>query len=253
VTEPMHASPVALVTGGAGGIGEAICRGLAEAGFRIGVGYNRSADAAQMLARQLPGAGHVALAAPVTDSVALTAMAGELEARFGRCDVLVNCAGTTRFVPHADLDGLNDALFDSIFAVNVRGAFAAVRALKRLLEKSDLAGGGVVINISSIAAVIAMGSNVAYCASKAAVDNMTRSLARALAPRIRVISVSPGLVDTEFVKSLDQSWRDEQASRTALKRLASPHEAAQAVVAAVTQLTFTTGSIIAVDGGRPLN
>jgi 3-oxoacyl-[acyl-carrier protein] reductase len=111
----------------------------------------------------------------------------------------------------------------------------------------------VVVNISSIAAVIAMGSNVAYCASKAALDNMTCSLARALAPRIRVVSVSPGLVDTEFVKSLDQSWRDEQAARTPLRRLAVPAEVARAVVAAVTQLTFTTGAIIAVDGGRPLN
>jgi 3-oxoacyl-[acyl-carrier protein] reductase len=111
----------------------------------------------------------------------------------------------------------------------------------------------VVINISSIAAVTGMGSNVMYCASKAAVDNMTKSLARALAPRIRVVSVSPGLVDTDFVKSLDQKWRDEQAARTALRRLASPREVAQAILAVITQLTFTTGSIIAVDGGRPLN
>jgi len=166
---------------------------------------------------------------------------------------LVNCAGTTRFVPHSDLEQLDDALFDAIFAVNVRGAFAAVRALKPLLERSELPGGGVVINISSIAARTAMGSNVAYCASKAALDNMTRSLARALAPRIRVVSVSPGLVDTEFVKSLDQAWRDEQAARTPLRRLARPAEVASAVVAAVTQLTFTTGAVIAVDGGRPLN
>jgi 3-oxoacyl-[acyl-carrier protein] reductase len=128
-----------------------------------------------------------------------------------------------------------------------------VRALKSLLERSELPGGGVVVNISSIASVIAMGSNVAYCASKAALDNMTRSLARALAPRIRVLAVAPGLVDTDFVKSLDQAWRDEQAARTPLRRLARPQEVAAAVVAAVTQLTFTTGSIIAVDGGRPLN
>jgi 3-oxoacyl-[acyl-carrier protein] reductase len=82
---------------------------------------------------------------------------------------------------------------------------------------------------------------------------MTRSLARALAPRIRVISVSPGLVDTQFVQALDTAWRDEQAARTPLRRLAQPAEVASAVVAAVTQLTFTTGAIIAVDGGRPLS
>jgi 3-oxoacyl-[acyl-carrier protein] reductase len=244
--------PVALITGGTGGLGAAIGAALAGAGFRIAIGYHRSADAAASLAGQLPGSGHFAVAAPVTDSAALAAMAAELERRCGRCDVLVNCAGTTQFVPHADLTGLDDALFDAIYAVNVRGAFATVRALQRLLERGTLAGGGVVINISSIAAVTALGSNVAYCASKAALDNMTRSLARALAPRIRVISVSPGLVDTDFVRALDQAWRDQQAARTPLRRLAQPLEVAGAVVAAVTQLTFTTGAIIAVDGGRPL-
>jgi 3-oxoacyl-[acyl-carrier protein] reductase len=247
------AGPVALVTGGSGGLGAPICAALAAAGFRIAVGYLRSAAAAAKLAASLPGSGHLALAAPVTDSAALATMAIELERQFGRCDVLVNAAGTTRFVPHAELEQLDDALFDTIFAVNVRGAFAAVRALKPLLERSNLAGGAVVINISSIAARTAMGSNVAYCASKAALDNMTRSLARALAPRIRVVSVSPGLVDTEFVKSLDQGWRDEQAARTPLQRLALPAEVARAVLAAATQLTFTTGAVIAVDGGRPLN
>jgi 3-oxoacyl-[acyl-carrier protein] reductase len=244
--------PVALITGGTGGLGAAICAGLAGAGFRIAIGYHRSAPAAASLAAQLPGSGHFAIAAPVTDSDALAAMAAEIERRCGRCDVLVNCAGTTRFVPHADLTALDDTLFDAIFAVNVRGAFATVRALQHLLARGTLQG-GVVINISSIAAATAVGSNVAYCASKAALDNMTRSLARALAPAIRVISVSPGLVDTQFVQALDPAWRDEQAARTPLRRLAQPAEVANAVVAAVTQLTFTTGAIIAVDGGRPLS
>jgi 3-oxoacyl-[acyl-carrier protein] reductase len=245
-------SPVALVTGGAGGIGGAICRSLAEAGFRIAVGYNRSADAAARLAEELPGSSHFAVAAPVTDSTALTLMAAEIARRAGRCDVLVNCAGTTRFVPHSDLDGLDDVLIDSILATNVRGAFAALRAVKPMLEKSPLKGGGVVINISSTAGIFAIGSNVMYCASKAALDNMTKSLARALAPKIRVLSVSPGLVDTDFVKSLDPKWRDEQSAKTALQRLADPEEIGTAIVAAVTQLTFSTGSVVLVDGGRLL-
>jgi 3-oxoacyl-[acyl-carrier protein] reductase len=167
--------------------------------------------------------------------------------------VLVNCAGITRFVPHGDLDGLDDALIDDILTTNVRGSFAALRALLPLLKASTQPGGGVAVNISSIAARTAMGSNIMYCASKAAVDNMTQSLARALAPAVRVISVSPGLVDTEFVKSLDPTWREEQAARTPLGRLAAPAEVAAAVVAAVRDLTFTTGCILAVDGGRPLN
>jgi len=245
----MSSAPVALVTGGAGGIGTAICRAMAEAGFRLVVGYHRSAEAAQRLAAALPGTGHLALAAPVTDSAALKAMAAETETRLGRCDVLINCAGTTRFVAHDDLDGLDDALIDTILSTNVRGAFAALRALKPLLERSTLKGGAVVINISSTAAMFAIGSNVMYCASKAALDNMTKS---ALAPRIRVLSVSPGLVDTEFVKSLDQKWRDEQAAKTPLQRLVSPAEVGTAIVAAVTQLTFSTGSVLLVDGGRLL-
>ncbi len=244
---------VAVVTGGAGGIGKSICAALAREGMRVVVGYHRSADKARKIVESLPGEGHAALAAPVTSKAGLAALAAAITERYGQCDVLVNCAGTTRFVPHGDLDGLDDDLIDLILATNVRGPFATLRALRPLLEKSALPGGAVVVNISSIAAVIAMGSNVMYCASKAALDNMTKSLARALAPRIRVVSVSPGLVETDFIKSMDQRWRDDQLSRTPLKRLASPDVVAEAVVAAVKHLTFTTGSVIAVDGGRPLN
>src|ERR1700687_1082657 len=251
--ESTHERPVAVVTGGAGGMGKSICGALAREGMRVIVGYNRSADRARELVESLPGEGHAALPAPVTDSAALGGLASTISSRYGRCDVLVNCAGTTRFVPHGDLDGLDDALIDLILATNVRGSFAAVRALRPLLDKSTHPGGAVVVNISSLAAVTAMGSNVMYCASKAAVDNMTKSLARALAPRIRVVSVSPGLVETDFIKSMDQRWRDEQLDRTPLKRLASPNEVASAVVAAVKNLTFTTGAIIAIDGGRPLS
>jgi 3-oxoacyl-[acyl-carrier protein] reductase len=247
-----HRQPVAVVTGGAGGIGSAICTKLAEAGLRVVVGYNRSAEAARQLIQTLPGDGHSARPAPVTDSAALTALAGSVAKDYGGCDALVNCAGVTRFVRHSDLDSLDDELINTILATNVRGAFAAVRALRPLLENSTLPGGGVVVNLSSAAGNIAMGSNVIYCASKAALDNMTKSLARALAPRIRVVSVSPALVDTEFVKSLDQAWRDEQAARTPLGRLATPAEVGTAVTAVITTLTFTTGTIVAVDGGRTL-
>lgn len=242
-----------MVTGGSGGIGVAICRALANAGFAVAVGYRTSRTVAETLAAALPGARHVAVQASVTDSAALKTMAGQLAERYGRCDVLVNCAGTTRFVPHADLEALDDDLIDAILSTNVRGAFAALRALLPLLKTSTRTGGGVVVNISSIAGRTAMGSNVMYCASKAALDNMTQSLGRALAPRVRVLSISPGLVDTEFVKSLDSRWRDEQAARTPLGRLAQPDEVAAAVIAAVRDLSFTTGCVLPVDGGRPLS
>ena len=244
---------VAVVTGGAGSMGTTICGALAREGMRVVVGYHRSAEKAKALAASLPGDGHAALAAPVTDSAALAVFAAEIDGRYGICDVLVNCAGVTRFVPHGDLDGLDDGLIEKILSTNVRGPFATVRALRPLLEKSKHRGGAVIVNISSIAGLTAMGSNVIYCASKAAVDNMTKSLARALAPRIRVVSIAPGVVDNDFIRSMDPQWLEEQVARTPLKRLAAPEEVASAVIAAIQHLTFTTGAIIPVDGGRPLS
>lgn len=243
------ADKVAVVTGGAGGIGAAICLRLAQAGATVVLTYRSKADAAAALLKSLPGAGHSAHGVDVTDSAALGELAAETERRHSRCDILVNCAGTTRFVAHADLDSLNDDLIDAIFRTNWRGAFAAVRAFRALLAQH---GDGLVVNISSVAASLGIGSNVAYCASKAAMDCMTKSLARALAPRIRVLSVSPGLVSTEFIRNMDPAWRADQLARTPLGRLVTPEEVGDAVLAAATLLHPLTGSVIAVDGGRLL-
>jgi 3-oxoacyl-[acyl-carrier protein] reductase len=240
---------VAVVIGGSGAIGSAISRWFAEAGATCVVSYNRGKEAARVLLTGLAGSGHWAANVAVDDSAALKNLAADVEAKHGRLDVLVNCAGITRFVPHHDLDSLDDGLIDDIFRVNWRGSFAAVRAFRPLLTAGE---GGMVINISSIAGVTAMGSNVAYCASKAALDSMTKSLARALAPKIRVVSLSPGLVDTDFVKGLDQKWRDEQAARTPLKRLATADEIGAAALAIATHFRYSTGCIFPVDGGRPL-
>lgn len=242
---------VALVTGGAGGLGRSISEALALAGATVLVGYRNSRDPAHTLATQLAGGAaqaHRAVHCDVSDSAGLCELALRVTEEFGRLDVLVNCAGTTRYVSHRALDDLDDALIDQIFTTNVRGTIASVRAFQSLLAKR---GCGLVVNISSIAAQTAMGSNIAYCASKAAVDNLTKSLARALSPEIRVVSVSPGLVDTEFVRGLDAAWRAEQVACTPMQRLATPEEVADAVVA-LTRLTFTTGAVIPVDGGRPL-
>jgi 3-oxoacyl-[acyl-carrier protein] reductase len=241
---------VVVVTGGSGGIGSAICQDFARAGATIVFTYNRAQESADRVLSMLPGTGHWAKQLRIEDSSALNALAAEIGEKHARCDVLVNCAGITRFVAHADLDALDDELIDRIFRVNWRGAFAAVRAFSGLMKQTREA---LVINISSIAGVTGMGSNVAYCASKAALDSMTKSLARALAPDIRVVSVSPGLVDTEFVRGLDQTWRDEQAQRTPLRRLATPEEVGAAALATATTLKYSNGCIIAVDGGRPLN
>lgn len=241
-------NPVAVVTGAAGGIGSAICGRLARAGYRIVLTYHSRENEAGALADALPGDGHLVVQAAVDDSASLTALAERVAAHYGSLELLVNNAGTTRFVAHNDLEALDDALIDQIFHVNWRGAFACVRALEPLLRADD---GGVVVNISSLAATTGEGSNVAYCASKAALDSMTRSLARALAPAIRVVSVSPGLTVGRYTDTLDAEWSQAQADRTPLGRLATAADVAEAVFAA-TQLTFSTGCIIPVDGGRPL-
>jgi 3-oxoacyl-[acyl-carrier protein] reductase len=246
-TGPLQ-SRVAVVTGATGGIGVAICRSLAQAGCQVVAVYRGKESDAQALIGSLPGNGHAAMQADVTTSASLDRLAAQLTEQYGTVDVLVNSAGTTRFVPHAELAALDDALIDQVFATNWRGPFATIRALKTLLEQR---GGGVVINISSIAARLGIGSNVAYCASKAALDTMTVSLARALAPAIRVRTVSPGLVDTQFIKGMDPAWREAQIARTPLGRVAQPEEVGQAVVAAAT-LTASTGTAIIVDGGRLL-
>lgn len=243
------AGKVALVTGGGGGIGSAICRRLAEAGAQVIVNYNSNAQKAEAVAAALPGENHLAIQASVTDSAALRQMAAQVRERYGKLDLLVNNAGITRPVPHADLDGLEDEWIDRILQTNFRGAFACVRAFKELLMAGE---GGTVVNISSVAAVTGIGSNVAYCASKAAMDSMTRSLARALAPKIRVVSVSPGWVWGEYASRMEPAYIQEQINKTPLGRIAQPEDVAEAVLAVATTLAFSTGCIIPVDGGRPL-
>ena len=240
---------VALVTGAAGGIGSAISHHLAQAGAQVVVAYGHNREKAEALAAELPGEGHFVAQALVDMSDSLLELAADLEARFGKLDILVNNAGITRPVPHDDLESLHDELFDQIFQVNVRGAFAAVRYMKPLLLKSDDA---LIVNISSIAGRTGVGSNVAYCASKAALDSLTRSLARALAPQIRVVSVSPGWVMGEYAERMPPEMIEEQRQKTPLARIAEADDVARAVVAVATSLTFTTGCIIPVDGGRPL-
>ncbi|MEM7333907.1 MAG: SDR family oxidoreductase [Chloroflexota bacterium] len=241
---------VALVTGGGGGIGSAICRRLAQAGAKILITYRSNEEKATAVLQSLAGEGHAVYQASVTNSDEMKKLAETVTAHFGKLDLLVNNAGITTPVPHDDLDGLSDEWIDKIFQTNVRGAFATLRAFKPLLLKSDSA---LVINLSSIAAVTGIGSNVAYCASKAAMDSMTRSLARALAPDIRVVSVSPGWVLGEYAKRMDPAYIQQQADSTPLKRLASPEDVADTIWAVATAMPFMTGNIVPVDGGRPLS
>ena len=239
----------ALVVGGSGGIGSAIVRRLASDGLIVIVGYGSNSDTASELVSGLAGEGHRPWPVSVNDAGSLKALADHLSSEFGHLDVLVNCAGVTRPVPHHDLIGLDDNLIDEIFRVNWRGPFATIRALQPLLAQSV---DPVIVNISSIAGSTGQGSNVAYCASKAALDSMTRSLARSLAPTIRTISVSPGWAQGAYADQMPPEMIDRQRRETPQGRLATPDDVADAVSAVVASLRFTNGAVIPVDGGRPL-
>lgn len=241
---------VAVVMGGTGGIGAATATRFARAGARVVVVGQRDEEKARRVAASLPGEGHRGAVAAITDSAALAALAADVRAREGRADILVNTAGFTKAVRHADLDALTDELIDDIMKVNWRGQFAAIRAFRALLDAS---GDGLVVNVSSIAGTTGAGSNIAYCAAKAGLDIMAASLGRALAPRIRVLNVSPGVVDTGFVPGRGADFNDKAAATTPLGRIGAPDDVAAAIEACATQLTFSTGVTIVVDGGRRLN
>lgn len=243
------AEKVVLITGGSRGIGAATARLFAAAGARVVITHRDSVADAEKTLATLSGGGHRIVQASAVDSSALAAAAQSVEATEGRLDVVVNNAATTRVIDHGDLDALDDDFFDEIMRTNVRGPFATVRAFRSLLGRD---GGGLVVNISSLAAELANGSNVAYCASKSALDNMTLTLARALAPEIRVVSVSPGLVDTQLTRSWPAERRQREIDRTPLGRLGTPDDIGRTVVAVATDLTFVTGIVIPVNGGRPL-
>jgi NAD(P)-dependent dehydrogenase (short-subunit alcohol dehydrogenase family) len=246
------AGRVAVILGGTGGIGSATARAFAAAGARVAVVASRDATKARDLAATLPGVdggGHAGFAAAIELSDELAALADAVRLSLGAADILVNSSGTTRAIPHADLDTLDDETFDRILTVNTRGAFAAVRAFAPDLSAG---GHGLVVNVSSIAATTAVGSSIAYCASKAGLDVMGACLARALAPTIRVMTVSPGVVDTDFVPGRDRAASEKLAASTPLKRLTSPEDVADAILACATSLGFSTGSILQVDGGRHL-
>jgi 3-oxoacyl-[acyl-carrier protein] reductase len=240
---------VALVTGGSNGIGAATARRLAEAGATVWVGYNTGAERAESLAAALPGQGHRAVPTPMRDTAALIAAAAAIEAAHGRLDVLVNSAGTTKMIPHGDLDALDDAIFDDILITNVRGPFATIRACRRLLAAS---GDAVIVNISSLAGVSGQGSSIVYGASKAALDVMGMSLARVLGPEIRVVGISPAAVNTGFVKDRTLAAIEQQAAGTPLRILAEADDIALACMGAIESLRLTTGTAILVDGGRHL-
>jgi 3-oxoacyl-[acyl-carrier protein] reductase len=240
---------VAVITGGSNGIGAATARIFANKGAKVVVGFHRGGERAERLIKELPGDGHRGVQMSLEESGTMRRAADEARNSYGRADILVNSAGFTRIVPAADLEALTDEIMDAILIANVRGTFAAIRAMAPLLRES---GSGVIVNVSSIAAFTSIGSSVAYCAAKAALDSMTLTLARALGPRIRVLSVSPGPVATDFVPGRDRAALESLAERTPLKTVVEADDIGAAILACVTHLGKATGTKIIVDGGMHL-
>lgn len=241
------AGKTALVTGASNGIGAATAHMLAQAGARVMIGYYNSEQRARDVMANLEGAGHEIQRIALEDSASVKAAAQRAHEVFGRLDVLVNSAGFTRPIPHRDLDALDDDFMDAMLIANVRGPFSMIRACAPLMKQS---GDAVIINISSISGFTGSGSNIAYCASKAAVDNISLALARVLGPEIRVMCVSPGAVATDFVAGRGRTELEKIAAGSPLKRVVEAEDVARAVMACVTHLKSSTGGRIVVDGGR---
>ena len=240
---------VALVTGGSSGIGAACVRLLAAEGARVVIGFNQGRDRAEALLNELPGTGHLALKVPLEDSAAHASLARQLGELAGGLHILVNSAGYTQRIPHDDLEALPPDLFNAFLTANVGGPYSLTRALMPLLQKS---GAGLVVNVSSVSAFTGSGSNIAYCAAKAALDTMTMSLARAFGPSVRFVSVSPASVDTGFVEGRSRAELEKKAAQTPLSRVVAPEDVARAVLACATHLKTATGTRIVIDGGHTL-
>lgn len=236
------AGRVALVTGGSSGLGSAISRKLAAEGARVCIHYHQSEARARQLAEELAGL-------PQAADLRLEAEArGLVEAclqHFGRLDILVNNAGWSKRVEASDLDGLDDEVFERTLKLKIHAPVYCIRAAREALASM---GRGSVVNITSVAGIAAKGSSVIYAAANAALSNLTRSLARGLAPEIRVNAVAPGFVETGWIWPADGRARERIALNNYIQRTITPEEVA-AAVCYLTEATGITGEELVIDGG----
>jgi 3-oxoacyl-[acyl-carrier protein] reductase len=242
----------AVVTGGGRGVGRATALALAKQGCSVLVHYRNSregADAVVEAARAL-GVKAISFGGDVREDSLCRAMMQRAHDEFGRLDILVNSAGTTRFIPHEDLDAVKDEHWDEIFSTNVKAVFQCTRAAAPFIKQS---GGGEIVTISSIAGILATGSSIPYCASKAAVISLTVSTARVLAPEIRVNSVAPGFIAGEWLQEgLDDQFEQakaERAAANALQSVCEPKDVAEAVLSLITGSDQVTGQTLVCDSG----
>ncbi len=242
----------ALVTGGSRGMGRSSALALARHGFDVAINYSRAKAPAEETAELVRGLGRQALLvkADVSDESAVRAMVEACAEAFGRLDALVNNAGTTIDTPPEDLDGLLMEAWDRVFAVNVRGLFQVTRAAVPLLRQSPDAS---VVNMASIAGLRPSAQPFPYAASKAAVVNLTRTLARLLAPEVRVNAVAPGWVVGEWMEqTLGDNYQrlmDRRAAHTPMRRVATPDDVAEVVVSLIESNHLVTGEVVVIDGG----
>ncbi|MBI3079021.1 MAG: SDR family oxidoreductase [Deltaproteobacteria bacterium] len=243
---------VALITGSASGIGRSAALALARRGYNLVINYSRSEAAAKATVADAEAAGARTLLfqCDVSDDKRVRAMIEATRKEFGRLDVLINNAGMTISTPPKDLDALSVEDWDRVFAVNVRGVFLVTRAaLPLLLEAAD----PCVVNTASIAGLRPALQPLPYAASKAAVINLTKTLANALAPKVRVNAVAPGWMRGEWMeKALGDNYdalMERRARRTPLRRTATPDDVAETMLSLIESNRFVTGEIIVVDGG----
>jgi 3-oxoacyl-[acyl-carrier protein] reductase len=245
----------AIVTGSAVGVGRATALELAKRGANVVVNYSRSEKEAKetVAAVEQLGAKALLVRADVSQDQEVRAMAARAVEAFGSIDVLVNNAATTAFVNFADLEGMTEEKWDRILAVNLKGPFFCSRAVAGAMKA---AGEGAIVNIASIAGIRAVGSSIAYAASKAGLINLTVALARVLAPDVRVNCVAPGFIDTRWLREgLGQVFepaKERTSEQTPLRRVSTPEDVAQVVLSLIEGADFVTGQTIVVDGGNSM-
>lgn len=247
---------VCVVTGSSSGIGAATARLYAAAGWNVVVNYSRSSAPAEAVAAECRALGAQALVvrADVALDADCRALAVQVEALWGRVDVLVNNAGTTKFANMKDLDAIQADDFQRLYAVNVVGAYQMTRALVPLLRRYPVTG---VVNVSSIASMLGTGSSLAYMASKGALNALTAGLARSLGPLIRVNAIAPGLVETPWMQDGLGPARYEATvtaykSRAVLDAVISAEDVAQTAWYLGAHAAKTTGEVLLVDAGLRL-
>jgi ketoreductase RED2 len=243
--DAQFAGRTVLVTGSSSGIGAATARRFAALGATVVVNSSNSTEAGNALADELPGASYIQ--ADISDENQAKRLVDEAVERHGRLDVLVNNAGTTQVISHADLDAASPEVWRRIFDVNVIGTWQVTVAAVDHLRAS---GQGQVVNVSSVAGERPTGSSIPYACSKAAVSHMTRLLANVLGPAVRVNAVAPGLVDTPWTADWDLV-REFVKSQTPLQRTATPEDVAEVIIG-LARSSYVTGQVVVIDGGLSL-